>query len=115
MADSAPGRGVHIHTWTGQHTHSLSNQQLGLQKDDLIRAVHNPDEFGIVNPTLQLAVGDYGSETVHSLHAYIVSGIQVEVALGDHDTQRKYKFLKLIHLHLYIYLFLFARQNNVFF
>ena len=82
MADSAPGGGVHIHTWSGQHTHSLSRQQLGQQEGDLIQAIHISDDYK--NPTLQLAVGDYGSETVHSLHACTVSDIQEDVVLGDH-------------------------------
>ena len=101
VADSAPGGGVHIHTWSGHYIQSLSHKQLGLQEDDCIWAINCNEEFLIRDPTLQLAVGDYGSESVHSLRACRVSAITEEVALSDHDTQRKYKFPKLIHLNLY--------------
>ena len=76
VVDSAPGGGVHIHTWSGQHTHSLSHGQLGLRDHDWIWAVDCDDDY-----ILQLAVGDYCSETVHSLHAYEVNDFQAEVAL----------------------------------
>ena len=74
VADSAPGGGVHIHTWNGQHTQSLSHEQLGIQQEDCIFAIHYSAPYG--NPTLQLAVGDYGSQTVHSLHGCTVGDIQ---------------------------------------
>ena len=80
VADSAPGGGVHIHTWSGQHTQSLSHGRLGLQDYDWIWAIH----CYTFDDILQLAVGDYRSETVHSLHAYIVSDFQTEIALDDY-------------------------------
>ena len=83
MADSAPGGGVHIHTWSGQHTQNLSHEQLSLQEEDYIWAIQYSQIFRSIEGTLQLAVGDYGSETVHSLHAGKVSDMQEEV-LGDH-------------------------------
>ena len=79
MADSAPGGGVHIHSWSGQHTQSLSHGQLGLQDYDWIWAI-NCYRYGDI---LQLAVGDYSSETIHSLHAYRVSDFQVDISLDD--------------------------------
>ena len=66
MADSAPGGGVHINTWSGQHTQSLSHAQLRLQDHDWIWATHCDSKI------LQLAIGDYGSKTVHSLPIYEV-------------------------------------------
>ena len=85
VADSAPGGGVHVHTWSGQHTHRLSHQQLGLKEDDWIWAVNYHEKMLCrEDRTLQLAVGDYCSETVHSLHACRVSDFQEDVALGDH-------------------------------
>ena len=75
---------MHIHTWRGQRTQSLSHEQLGLQEDDWIWAIHCTYDFNEHDQILQLAVGDYGSETVHSLHACRVSNIQEEVALVDH-------------------------------
>ena len=79
VADSAPGRGVHIHSWSGQHTQSLSHAQLGLQDYDLIWAIHYSEKCNYkhrsTDRALQLAIGDYGSETVHSLHACRVSDI----------------------------------------
>ena len=83
VADSAPGGGVQVHTWSGQHTHRLSSAQLGLRDPDWIWAINwsYPDMFsGEQRDTLQLAVGDYCSETVYSLHAYEVSEFQAEVA-----------------------------------
>ena len=79
VADSAPGGGVHIHTWSGQHTQSLSHGQLGLQDYDWIWAINHtyPD-------ILQLAIGDCSSETVHSLHVCKVSDFQADIALGDY-------------------------------
>ena len=65
VADSAPGGGVHIHTWSGQHIQSLSRHQLGLQEDDTIWAIH----YSSPDMTLQLAIGDCDSGTVNSLHA----------------------------------------------
>ena len=82
VADSAPGGGVHIHTWSGQHTHSLSHGQLGLRDRDWIWATDcDEDDDDDGNDILQLAVGNYCSETVHSLHAYQVTVFQAEVAL----------------------------------
>ena len=79
VVDSAPGGGVHIHTWSGQHTQSLPRAQLGLRDDDWIWAIHYTDYQNRKSKSgdraLQLAVGDYGSETIHSLHAYRVSDI----------------------------------------
>ena len=78
VTDSAPGGGVHIHSWNGQHTQSVSRGQLGLQDHDWIWAInHTP-----YDRILQLAVGDYNSETVHSLQAYIVSDFQAEIAFN---------------------------------
>ena len=73
VADSAPGGGVHIHTWSGQHTQSLSHGQLGLQDYDWIWAINCYETDLDNDDILQLAVGDYSSETVHSLHACKVS------------------------------------------
>ena len=82
VADSAPGGGVHIHSWNGQHTQSLPHAQLGLQSCRICAVLyHNFEIDG--RRILQLAVGDYGSETVRSLHAYTVSDIQ-EVSLSDY-------------------------------
>ena len=87
MADSAPGGGVHIHLWNGQHTQSLSRVQLGLQ-DYRICAINYIGKFDDEDKSrciaLELAVGDYGSDTVHSLHACRVSDIQEEAFLGDY-------------------------------
>ena len=77
MVDSAPGGGVHIHTWSGQHTHSLSYAQLGLRDHDGIWAIN----YSYGPGTLHLAVGDFCSKAVHSLHKYCVSDFQAEVAL----------------------------------
>ena len=77
VAESTPGGGIHIHTWSGQHTQWLSHQQLGLQEADWICAIHCTP----AGPSLQLAVGGYGLERVHSLHACRVSDFQVAVAL----------------------------------
>ena len=81
VADSAPGGGVHIHSWRGQHTQSLSHGQLGLQDYDWIWAI-NHTHFS--DDILQLAVRDYSSEKLHSLHACKVSAFPAEVALGDY-------------------------------
>ena len=80
VADSAPGGGVHIHTWRGQQTQSLSHGQLGLHDYDFIWAMNYTNSFG---DKLQLAIGDYNSETVHTLHAYNVSDFLAVIALGD--------------------------------
>ena len=77
VADSAPGGGVHIHSWRGQHTQSLSHCQLGLQYYDWIWAIN----FFRYDGILRLAVGDYSSETVHSLHVHKVSDFQEEITL----------------------------------
>ena len=81
VADSAPGGGVHIHSWSGQHTQSLSHGQLGLQDYDWIWAINYGYNDFIYGDKLQLAVGDYNSETVHSLHAYKVSDFSVRHSL----------------------------------
>ena len=73
VVDSAPGGGVQVHTWSGQHIQNLSCQQLGLKEEDWIFAVHCDDRKVV---TLELAVGDYGSQTVHSLRRYTVSNIK---------------------------------------
>ena len=99
MVDSAPGGGVHIHTWRGQHTQSLSHVQLGLQDYDWIWAINCYD-------CLQLAVGDYSSETIHSLHAYKVSDFPSAIALGDYIILKdSISFLNsyiCIYLHNYL-------------
>ena len=105
VADSAPGGGVHIHSWRGQHTQSLSHGQLGLQDYDWIWAINCFDRYNN-DDILQLAVGDYNSETVHSLHAYRVSDFQAEIALGDNlimedSTTFLYSFIRL-YLHNYL-------------
>ena len=79
VAEATPGGGIHVHTWSGRHTQWLSHSQLGLRDDDWIWAI----KYVFADRSLQLAVGDYDLETVHSLHAYRVSGIQNEASFSN--------------------------------
>ena len=118
VADSAPGGGVHIHSWRGQHTQSLSHGQLGLQDYDWIWAINcfsydvvdddddDDDDYYYYTCVLQLAVGDYGSEAVHSLHACEASDFQAEIALGyyiklEDSISTLHSFI-CIYLHNYL-------------
>ena len=84
VADSAPGGGVHIHTWEGQHTQNLSHGQLGLQDHDWIWAIYYASgHYRGPEDMLQLAVGDYCSNSVYSLNAYKVSDFRAQVHTGN--------------------------------
>ena len=101
VADSTPGGGVHIHSWRGQHTQSLSHGLLGLQDYDWIWAINHTNYDDI----LQVAVGDHNSETVHSLHACKVSDFQSDIALDDNISEDSISFLNsLICIYLHNYL-----------
>ena len=57
---------VQVYSWTIHHIQTLSDQQLGIEKEDKIRAIQcNHD-----GTVLQLVIGDH--IRVHSLHAYKV-------------------------------------------
>ena len=58
---------IYIHTWSGRPIQSISQQQLGLQEDQLIQAI----KYNNTDRTLHLAVGYAGD--VRSLHVYKVS------------------------------------------
>ena len=59
---------VHIYTWGGLHTQTITHEQLGLQPNDYISAIYCSNTE---NP-LHLCVGDWEAN-VRSFHGYKVN------------------------------------------
>ena len=92
--------GVHIHTWSGEHTQRLVNDQLGLQYDrpNWIRAINYSINKRTTDHILQLVVGDSGTEALSSSHPeasprYKPSWLGMFACLcsGDNDLDEKEK------------------------